>query len=93
MYIFSYINGRKSNVSEMKTKTKQTKIRKTNADKKNNIFHLRHFFQTGYSDKRIIVFLFLLKYKTFKFEFSLFITRHTATSTTAHLFDLATPQR
>lgn len=55
MYIFSYINGRKSNVSE--TKTKQTKIRKTKADKK-NIFHSRHFFQTGYSDKRIIVFYF-----------------------------------
>lgn len=81
MYIFSYINGRKSNVSERKTK--QTKIRKTNADKKNKNFHLRHFFQTGYSQIRIIVFLFLLKYKTFKFKSSLFITRHTATSTTA----------
>lgn len=89
MYIFSYINGRKSNVSE--TKTKQTKIRKTKADKK-NIFHSRHFFQTGYSDKRIIVFLFLLKYKTFKFESFILLRSCSATSKTAHMLDLATLQ-
>lgn len=57
MYIFSYINGRKSNVSE----TKQTK----NAEKQKCFTYDIFFKQAIQSDN--IVFLFFLKYKKFKF--------------------------